>query len=63
MKKYRVTLAAAEREQLRGLLARGKAEVRKLQHAQILLKADEAAGGSGGATSRSPRRWRSARRR
>ena len=47
MKKYRVTLAAAEREQLRGLRARGKADVRKLQHAQILLKADEAAGGSG----------------
>ena len=46
MKKYRVTLAAEEREQLRGLLAR-KAEVRKLKHARILLKADEAADGPG----------------
>jgi transposase len=43
MKKYRVTLAAEEREQLSGLLARGKADVRKLKHAQILLKADETA--------------------
>ena len=47
MKKYRVTLAADEREQLRGLLARGKAAVRQLKHAQILLKADEAEGGPG----------------
>jgi transposase len=42
MKKFRVTLVADEREQLRALLARGKADVRKLKHAQILLKADEA---------------------
>jgi transposase len=47
MKKYRVTLMSEEREQLRGLLARGKADVRKLKHAQILLKADEADGGPG----------------
>lgn len=47
MKKYRVTLGPAEREQLRQMLARGKADVRKLKHAQILLKADEAAGGPG----------------
>ncbi len=47
MKKYRVTLAAEEREQLRALLARGKADVRKLKHAQILVKADEAVGGPG----------------
>ena len=47
MKKYRVTLMAEEREQLRGLLARGKTDVRKLKHAQILLKADEAEGGAG----------------
>ncbi len=45
MKRYRVTLAAAERAELRGLLTRGKADARKLKHAQILLKADEAAGG------------------
>ena len=44
-KKYRVTLTAAEREELGRLLARGKADVRRLKHAQILLKADEAAGG------------------
>lgn len=47
MKKYRVTLTAEEREQLGGLLARGKADVRKVKHAQILLKADEAADGPG----------------
>jgi transposase len=46
-KKYRVTLTAAEREELAGLLARGKADVRRLKHAQILLKADEAEGGPG----------------
>ncbi len=45
MKKYRVTLTAAERDELERLLARGKAEVRKLKHAQILLKADQAEGG------------------
>jgi transposase len=44
-KKYRVTLTAEEREELRGLLARGKAAVRCLKHAQILLKADQADGG------------------
>ena len=45
MKRYRVTLSATEREELGGLLARGRADVRKLKPAQILLKADEAAGG------------------
>lgn len=45
MKKYRVTLTAQEREQLEQMLARGKADVRKLKHAQILLKVDEAEGG------------------
>jgi len=40
-KKYRVTLTPAEREELERLLARGKADVRKIKHAQILLKADE----------------------
>jgi transposase len=44
-KKYRVTLTLAEREELERLLARGKADVRRLRHAQILLKADEADGG------------------
>ena len=41
MKKYRVTLEAHEREQLQQLLAKGKADVRRLKHAQILLAADE----------------------
>ena len=44
-KKYRVTLTRAEREELKRLLVRGKADVRKIKHAQILLKADEADGG------------------
>ena len=46
-KKYRVTLTPAEREELERLLARGKADVRCLKHAQMLLKADEAEGGPG----------------
>ena len=46
-KKYRVTLTADERDELERLLARGKADVRKIKHAQILLKADEADGGPG----------------
>src|ERR671927_664999 len=46
-KKYRVTLTRAEREELERLLARGKADVRKIKHAQILLKADQAGGGPG----------------
>ena len=36
MKKYRVTLTAAERDELEQLLARGKADVRRLKHAQLL---------------------------
>ena len=44
-KKYRVTLTLAEREELERLRARGKADVRKIKHAQILLKADAADGG------------------
>jgi transposase len=46
-KKYRVTLTGAEREELESLLARGKADVRCLKHAQILLMADEADDGPG----------------
>jgi transposase len=46
-KKYRVTLTAEERGELERLLARGKADVRCLKHAQILLKADQAEGGPG----------------
>lgn len=44
-KRYRVTLEADERAEIEALLAKGKADVRRLKHAQILLKADEAEGG------------------
>src|ERR671921_745358 len=47
MKRYRVTLTGEEREETERLLARGKADVRRLRHAQVLLKADEAEGGPG----------------
>lgn len=40
-KKYRVTLEKSERRELEQLLSRGKADVRRLNHARILLKADE----------------------
>jgi transposase len=45
MKRYRVTLTGDEREELGRLLAHGKADVRKIKHAQVLLKADEATDG------------------
>ncbi len=47
MKKYRITLEPQERQQLREILSKGKADVRRLKHAQILLAADEG-GGVGG---------------
>ena len=40
MKKYIITLTEEERTQLETMLAKGKAAVRKLTHARILLKAD-----------------------
>lgn len=43
--KYRVTLSNEEREQLSAMIGAGKAAARKLQHARILLKADESSGG------------------
>ena len=43
MKKYIVTLTEDEREELRGLISKGKAAARKLLHARILLKADSSA--------------------
>lgn len=52
IRKYRVTLTAAERDGLERLLARGKADVRKLKHAQVLLEADPAEGGPAGADER-----------
>ena len=45
MKKYIVTLAAEERQDLSDLIAAGKAAAAKLAHARILLKADAADGG------------------
>ena len=47
MKKYRVTLAPGERDHLTALIASGKAAAKKLAHARILLKADQADGGPG----------------
>ena len=44
-KRYRVTLTQEEREQLRQMISRGKADARKLAHARILLQADESEGG------------------
>lgn len=45
MKRYRVTLTQEERDQLFSLIATGKGAANKLQHARILLKADQAMGG------------------
>lgn len=44
-KRYRITLTGEERQQLQQLLSKGKADVRRLKHAQILLAADESPGG------------------
>ncbi|SMF94974.1 Homeodomain-like domain-containing protein [Methylomagnum ishizawai] len=46
-KRYRVTLTAEERGDLKGLIGSGKGAARKLAHARILLQADEAEGGPG----------------
>ena len=43
-KKYRVTLTEEERAALEAMISRGKADARKLAHARILLRADEADG-------------------
>jgi hypothetical protein len=45
MEKYRVTLAAEEREALEQLVSKGKAAARKLIHARVLLLADDSKGG------------------
>lgn len=45
MKKYLVTLTAEERNSLQALVATGTGAAKKLAHARILLKADQAAGG------------------
>jgi transposase len=44
-KRFRVTLGETERSELGRLLGKGKVDVRRLKHAQILLKADESEGG------------------
>ena len=46
-KKYHVTLTLEERCELERMISAGKAAARKLTHARILLKADEAEGGPG----------------
>ena len=46
-KRYRVTLTAEERDALAAMISKGKAAARKLAHARVLLKADEAEGGPG----------------
>jgi hypothetical protein len=46
-KKYVVELSEEERQELEGLVRKGKAAARKIQHAQILLKADQGAHGAG----------------
>lgn len=40
-KRYIVRLTPSEREDLEGLVSKGKANARKIAHAQILLKVDE----------------------
>jgi transposase len=47
-KKYRVTLSAAERDELTALIRKGKADARKLAHARVLLQVDESAAGECG---------------
>jgi transposase len=47
-KKYRVTLSAAERDELTALISKGKAAARKLAHTRVLLQVDESASGSAG---------------
>ena len=45
MKKYTVTLTPDERNSLQELITNGKGGAKKLAHARILLKADQADGG------------------
>lgn len=44
-KRYRVTWTPAERQELRAMVAGGKAAARKLVRARVLLRADQAEGG------------------
>src|SRR3954464_11303144 len=48
-KRYRVTLNAAERDELAALISKGKAAARKLAHARVLLlQVDESGAGAMG---------------
>ena len=47
LKKYHVTLTPEGRASLEAMVATGRAAARKLAHARVLLKADEAEGGPG----------------
>jgi hypothetical protein len=46
IKRYAVVLSEAERAQLRGLIATGTDAAARLQHARVLLKADQGPHGS-----------------
>ncbi len=46
-KRYKVTLSAEERDELLGLVKKGKSAARKLTHARILPQADEGEQGPG----------------
>src|ERR1700755_2384415 len=52
VKKYIVKLSADEREQLNALIQKGKAPVRQVLKARILLKADASAAGEAWSDSR-----------
>jgi len=47
VKRYHVTLTPEDRASLLELVGRGKSAARKLTHARVLLKVDEAEGGPG----------------
>ena len=47
MKKYKVELTAAQREELMHLISTGRTAARELTHARILLKADQGPDGPG----------------
>jgi hypothetical protein len=51
-KKYPITLTESERAYLHALIAAGTAPARKLAHARLLLKADQAPGGPAWADER-----------
>lgn len=44
-RKYWMTLIPEERQNLEGLIGKGNGDARKLAHARILLRADDAEGG------------------